>query len=46
MEAVRLGLANPRWRGTGFDTALGDFDQDGALDLAVVNGRVKRPTSA
>jgi hypothetical protein len=42
-RTVRLGLANPRWRGTGFGTLLGDFDHDGALDLAVVNGRVKRP---
>ena len=36
------GLANSRWRGTGFGTVLGDFDNDGALDLAVVNGRVSR----
>jgi hypothetical protein len=36
------GLASPRWRGTGFGTVLGDFDHDGALDLAVVNGRVGR----
>ena len=38
----RAGLAEPSWRGTGFGTALGDFDQDGALDLAIVNGRVSR----
>jgi hypothetical protein len=36
------GLAGSRWRGTGFGTAFGDFDNDGALDLAVVNGRVAR----
>jgi hypothetical protein len=41
-ETVRAGLARPRWRGTGFGTVLGDFDQDGALDLVVVNGRVLR----
>jgi hypothetical protein len=35
-------LTRPRWRGTGFGTALADFDQDGALDLAVVNGRVAK----
>jgi hypothetical protein len=35
-------LATPRWRGTGFGTLFGDFDHDGALDLAVVNGRVSR----
>jgi hypothetical protein len=37
-----LGLASPRWRGTGFGTVLADFDHDGALDLAIVNGRVGR----
>jgi hypothetical protein len=36
------GLASPGWRGTGFGTVLADFDHDGALDLAVVNGRVAR----
>lgn len=36
------GLTNQRWRGTGFGTALADFDHDGALDLAFVNGLVKR----
>ena len=36
------GLANPGWHGTGFGTVFGDFDQDGAPDLAVVNGRVRR----
>ena len=40
------GLARPAWRGTGFGVVLGDFDQDGAVDTAVVNGRVKRPQSA
>jgi hypothetical protein len=40
------GLAAPRWRGTGFGTALGDFDQDGALDVAVANGRVSRGDAA
>jgi hypothetical protein len=29
-----------RWRGTGFGTVLADFDLDGALDLAMVNGRI------
>jgi enediyne biosynthesis protein E4 len=36
------GLAVSRGRGTGFGTVLADFDQDGALDVAVVNGRVSR----
>jgi hypothetical protein len=29
-------------RSTGFGTALADFDQDGWLDVAVVNGRIAR----
>ncbi len=29
-------------RGTGFGTVFGDFDHDGHLDLAIVNGRVAR----
>src|SRR5205085_5710566 len=39
-------LTAPRWRGTGFGTVFADFDHDGALDLAVVNGRVRRATRA
>jgi hypothetical protein len=35
-------LSAPAWRGTGFGTVLGDFDQDGSLDLAIVNGGVTR----
>jgi enediyne biosynthesis protein E4 len=41
-RTAAAGLANPRWRGTGFGTVLADFDQDGSLDLAVVNGAVHR----
>jgi hypothetical protein len=36
------GLTRTRWRGTGFGTVLADFNQDGAPDLAVVNGRIMR----
>jgi hypothetical protein len=36
------GLADSRWRATGFGTVLADFDHDGALDIAVANGRVSR----
>jgi hypothetical protein len=38
----RSGLARQAWRGTGFGAVLVDFNQDGALDLAFVNGRVQR----
>jgi len=31
------------WRGTGFGTVMADFDNDGAVDLSLVNGRVERP---
>jgi hypothetical protein len=41
-RTAAAGLAGSRWRGTGFGTVLADFDHDGALDLAVVNGRVSR----
>jgi hypothetical protein len=33
------GLTSSRWRGTGWGTLLVDFDLDGALDLAIANGR-------
>jgi hypothetical protein len=41
-RTVPAGLAPPGSRGTGFGTVLADFDHDGALDVAVVNGRVAR----
>jgi hypothetical protein len=40
------GLSNTHWRGTGFGTLMGDFDNDGWLDIAAVNGRISRETSA
>src|SRR5439155_2187036 len=41
-RTAATGLATCRLRGTGFGTVLADFDHDGALDLAVANGRVNR----
>jgi hypothetical protein len=41
-RTAAMGLASSRWRGTGFGTVLADFNHDGFLDLAVVNGRVSR----
>jgi hypothetical protein len=41
-RTAQSGLLSARWRATGFGTLLADFDLDGSLDLAVVNGRVIR----
>jgi hypothetical protein len=44
-RTVQAGLLRGHWRGTGFGTALADFDHNGALDLAIVNGRVRKLAS-
>jgi hypothetical protein len=44
-RTVSTGLASPQWRSTGFGTTLTDFDHDGDLDAAVVNGNVVQPQS-
>src|SRR5439155_15677886 len=36
------GVAATHWRGTGFGTLMADFNNDGAVDIAIVNGRVLR----
>lgn len=41
-QSTQCGLTTTRWRGTGFGTLMGDFDNDGWLDIAVVNGRIAR----
>ena len=39
-RSAAAGLTASRGHGTGFGTLMADFDLDGRLDLAVVNGRV------
>ncbi len=41
-QTIGAGLSSPSWRGTGFGTVLADFDLNGDLDLAVVNGAIQR----
>ena len=45
-QTASAGLSNPKWHGTGFGDVLSDFRNVGYPDLAVVNGRVKRPPLA
>jgi hypothetical protein len=45
-QTAICGLVGRHWRGTGFGTVLADFDHDGALDLAVVNGRIARAAAS
>lgn len=41
-ETAAAGITQSKWHGTGWGTVLCDFDHDGALDLALVNGFVDR----
>lgn len=41
-ETARAGLLKPARHGTGFAAVFADFDCDGALDLAIANGLVRR----
>jgi hypothetical protein len=41
-QTAHSGLVQVSWHGTGFGTILGDFNLDGALDLAIANGRVSK----
>jgi enediyne biosynthesis protein E4 len=36
------GMQQQAWRGTGFGTVAADFNHDGALDIALVNGLIRR----
>lgn len=38
------GLQQQQWRGTGFGTVFADFNSDGAPDLTIINGLVRRLT--
>jgi hypothetical protein len=40
------GVNRTQWRGTGFGTLFADFNHDGAIDLALVNGAIKRVKDA
>jgi hypothetical protein len=44
-DTARYGLSGPSLAFTGFGTLLLDYDHDGVLDLALVNGRVVRGDS-
>jgi hypothetical protein len=41
-QTAQFGLTRTTWRGTGFGTFMGDFDNDGWIDIAVANGRIAR----
>ncbi|HEV3146101.1 MAG TPA: CRTAC1 family protein [Gemmataceae bacterium] len=45
-KTVASGLTAANWRATGFGVVMADFNQDGHLDLAIVNGRVSRPSTS
>jgi hypothetical protein len=41
-RSAEFGLVNPAWRGEAFGDVFADFDHDGWLDLALINGRIAR----
>lgn len=44
-DTTASGITRSHWRGTGFGTVLADFTGDGAPDLVVANGSIKRFTT-
>ncbi|HWG42401.1 MAG TPA: VCBS repeat-containing protein, partial [Gemmataceae bacterium] len=45
-SSAQAHLSSPRWRGTGFGTALLDLNNDGWPDVIVAHGRVARQLSS
>ncbi len=43
-QVATAGLQQQSWRGTGFGAVLADFNNDGTVDLAWLNGLVRRLT--
>lgn len=41
-QTIAAGLTRTGWHGTAWGTVMADFDQEGSLDLALVNGFVQR----
>ena len=41
-RTIPTKAATTKWRGTGFGTLMADFDCDGDVDIAIVNGRIAR----
>jgi hypothetical protein len=44
-RSATTGVTRTKWRGTAFGTLFCDFDHDGAIDLAMVNGSIKRTST-
>jgi hypothetical protein len=43
-RTAAAGLLDTAWRSTGFGALMADFDHDGWLDIAIVNGRIAAGT--